>query len=274
MKNRAFKLLRTTIIILSVLFALFPFYVMVKNSFEPFSRITSSTFHFLPESFYIENYRTLILQYPILRWMLNSIIVCVFLIIGTVFFSVFAAYALTRLDFIGKKVVFVIIMGSMIIPEQVVIVPLYNLTNSLGWINTYSALIFPSMISAFGVLLLRQYFASIPYELDEAAIIDGCNRVDVLWRIIIPNAKPAIATLVVIKFMWTWGKFLWPSLAINSENMRTLPVGISYFKTSAATDPWDMTITGSMFLVIPIVLLFISMQKYFVKGLTDGAIKG
>lgn len=268
-----FAALRALIILFVTFVAVLPFYVMIKSSFEPFHRITATDFYLLPDSLYLENYKTLIFDYPTLRWMLNSFIVCFGVIAGNIVFDTFAAYSLSRLRFKGRNLLFLFVMGSMIIPEQVVIVPLYNLTQRLGWINTYYALIFPAMISAFGIFLLRQTFFGIPAELDEAAIIDGCNRVQVLFRVILPNAIPSLTTLIVIKFMWTWGKYLWPSLAINSERMRTLPVGISYFKTSAATDPWDLTITGSMFLVVPIVLMFLFMQKYFVKGLTDGAIK-
>ncbi|MGF7049631.1 ABC-type glycerol-3-phosphate transport system permease component [Paenibacillus sp. DS2015] len=263
------------ILILISVFALFPFYIMLKSSLEPVQRIVSTEFHLFPDNwFYFENYKTVLGKYPLGKWFMNSVIVSGVVVAGNLLFDTLAAYALTRLEFKGRNAVFLIILSTLIIPSEVIVVPLYLLMVQLDWVNTYQALIVPLLISPFGIFLLRQNFMSIPKELDEAAMIDGCSRIGILFRIILPNSFAALGTLAVIKFMWTWGDFMWPSLVINHESMRTLPVGIAMFQTDAATIPWDLIITGSVIAVVPVIVLFLFLQKYFIKGMTDGAVKG
>lgn len=263
------------ILIIISLFSLFPFYIMLKSSLEPAIRIQSTDFHLFPDNwFYFDNYKTVLSKYPIGRWFLNSVLVSGVVIIGNLLFDTLAAYALTRLKFKGREAVFFVILSTLIVPAQVIVVPLYLLMVQFGWVNTYQAMFMPLLISPFGIFLLRQNFMSIPKELDEAAMIDGCSRIGILFRIIIPNSFAALGTLSVIKFMWTWGDFMWPSLVTNHESMRTLPVGIASFQSDAATIPWDLIITGSVIVVAPVIVMFLFLQRYFIKGMTDGAVKG
>ncbi|MFX3635845.1 MAG: carbohydrate ABC transporter permease [Candidatus Pristimantibacillus sp.] len=262
------------LIVISV-FSLFPFYMMLKSSLEPALRIVSTDFHLFPDNWlYFDNYKTVLSKYPIGQWFMNSVIVSAVVIAGNLLFDTLAAYALTRLEFKGREAVFGIILSTLIIPAQVIVVPLYLLMVQFDWVNTYQALFMPLLISPFGIFLLRQNFMTIPKELDEAAMIDGCSRIGILFRIILPNSLSALATLAVIKFMWTWGDFMWPSLVTNHEDMRTLPVGIAMFQTDAATIPWDLIITGSVIAVAPVIILFLFLQRFFIKGMTDGAVKG
>lgn len=263
------------ILIIISLFSLFPFYIMLKSSLEPAIRIQSTDFHLFPDNwFYFDNYKTVLSKYPVGRWFLNSVLVSGVVIIGNLLFDTLAAYALTRLKFKGREAVFFVILSTLIVPAQVIVVPLYLLMVQFGWVNTYQAMFMPLLISPFGIFLLRQNFMSIPKELDEAAMIDGCSRIGILFRIIIPNSFAALGTLSVIKFMWTWGDFMWPSLVTNHESMRTLPVGIASFQSDAATIPWDLIITGSVIAVAPVIVMFLFLQRYFIKGMTDGAVKG
>jgi ABC-type glycerol-3-phosphate transport system permease component len=270
-----FPFLSYLVLIFIAIFAILPFYIMVKSSLEPFARIVSTEFHWFPDNwFYFDNYTTVFSKYPIDRWFWNSTLVCTIVIAGNLIFDTLAAYALTRLQFRGRDAIFLTILSTLIIPAQVIVVPLYLLMVQFGWVNSYQALFMPLLISPFGIFLLRQTFMGIPKDLDEAAMIDGSSRLGILFRIIIPNSLTGLGTLAVIKFMWTWGDFMWPSLVTNHASMRTLPVGIAMFQTDAATIPWDLIITGSVIAVTPILILFIFLQKFFVRGLTDGAVKG
>lgn len=273
-RSKANVWLSYVLLVLISLFALFPFYIMLKSSLEPLRRILGK-FHLFPESWlFFQNYITVFEQYPIERWFLNSVFVCTIVIAGNILFDTLAAYALTRLRFRGREAVFLTIISTLIIPAQVIVVPLYLLMVQLNWVDSYQALFMPLLISPFGIFLLRQNFLGVPKDLDESAMIDGCTRMGVLFKIVVPNTLPALGTLAVIKFMWTWGDFMWPSLVIHSEERMTLPVGIASFQTDAATIPWDLIITASVIAVLPVVILFFLLQKFFVRGLTEGAVKG
>ncbi|MEK3723878.1 carbohydrate ABC transporter permease [Paenibacillus sp. FSL H8-0034] len=275
MHRHALKMMQIALVLLFIIFAFFPFYMMLKNSLEPYAKIVSLDFHFLPGSgFYFENYLHIFSHYPVIRWLGNSLLVSGTAIAANLVFDTAAAFALSRLQFKGRSVMFLLILSTLIIPIHVIIVPLYMLIVNMGWLNTYWGLIVPVMISPFGIFLLRQSFVQIPKELDEAALIDGTSRLGVLYRIILPNSLPALGTLVVIKFMWIWGDYMWPSLIIQNEKLRTLPVGIASFQNSGGTMAWDMVITGSVIAVVPIIIMFVYLQKYFISGLTEGAVKG
>jgi ABC-type glycerol-3-phosphate transport system permease component len=275
MRLYTLKTAQIVLVILFIAFAFFPFYMMLKNSLEPYVKIVSLDFHFLPSSgLYLDNYIHIFQSYPLMRWLGNSLLISVTAIIANIVFDTAAAFALSRLQFKGRNVMFLLILSTLIIPIHVIIVPLYMLIVNLGWLNSYWGLIVPMIISPFGIFLLRQSFVQIPKELDEAALIDGTSRLGVLYRIILPNSLPAIGTLVVIKFMWIWGDYMWPSLIIQNEKLRTLPVGIASFQNSGGTMAWDMVITGSVIAVVPIIVMFVYLQKYFITGLTEGAVKG
>ncbi|MBD1382038.1 carbohydrate ABC transporter permease [Metabacillus arenae] len=262
------------ILIPIALFALFPFYIMFKSSFEPLSQIISS-FHFFPESWlYLENFKEVFEKYPISRWFINSFIIAIIAVIGNLVFCPLIAYALARLEFKGKKLLFFVVIATLIIPVQVLVVPLYLMLAPLGLQNNFIAVILPDLVSPFGVFLLRQAFLALPYELEEAAFMDGCGRIRSLFKIIIPNALPTLCTIAVLKFMWVWGDFMWPSLILTKEHMKTLPIGIASFQTTSSLVPWGLVISASVIAVVPIILLFFMLQKYFVRGLTDGAVKG
>ncbi|MFP7492316.1 carbohydrate ABC transporter permease [Terribacillus saccharophilus] len=256
------------------LFAFFPFYVMLKSAFEPLSQIVSG-FHFFPgNGLYLENFKEVFASYPIARWFFNSVTIAVVAVLGNLIFCPLVAYALAKVDFRGRKLLFILVVATLIIPVQILVVPLYLMLAPLGLSNTFIAIILPDLVSPFGIFLLRQAFLGIPKELEEAAFIDGCGRIRSLFRIVLPNAIPTLFTIAVLKFMWVWGDFMWPSLMLTKEAMKTLPVGIASFQTTSSLVPWGMVISASVISVIPILLLFFFLQKYFVKGLTDGAVKG
>ncbi|WP_158737030.1 carbohydrate ABC transporter permease [Alteribacillus sp. YIM 98480] len=262
------------IIIPITLFAIFPFYIMVKSSLEPLDQIISS-FNFFPENwFYFENYKKVFSEYPMARWFFNSTLVATMVVIGNIIFCPLVAYALARLKFRGRNLLFFLVLATLVIPIQVLVVPLYLMMAPLGLQNTYAAVIMPLLVSPFGVFLLRQAFLSVPKELEEAAIIDGCGRLRILFSVILPNTLPTLCTVAAINFMWTWGDFMWPSLVLTDEHMKTLPLGIASFQTTSSLVPWDLVISASVVAVSPIIILFLLLQKFFVKGLTEGSVKG
>ncbi len=273
-KKRLLFLAKIIIVLVACIFSLFPFLIMLKSSFEPYTSIVSLNFHLLPESASLDNYVNVCKDYPLIRWFVNSALVAVAAIILNMIVDVLAAYTLARLEYPGKKATNMLVLCAQIVPTQVIVVPLYLMMVRWGWIDTYAGLILPVAISPFIIFFLKQSFMQIPRALDEAAMIDGCSRIGVLFRVIIPNSLPALGTSVVLKFMWIWGDYMWPSLVSKSTEMRTLPVAIATFQRAGGTYPWDLIMPAAVLSAIPIVLLFLLLQKYFIAGLTDGAVKG
>ena len=183
-----------------------------------------------------------------------------------------AAFAFARLKFKGRDLLFILFLGTMMVPGQVTMIPTFIILYRLGWIDTYWALIVPGLASAFGTFLMRQFFLTIPRELEDAAYIDGCSRFGVLWGIILPLSKPALATLAVFIFMFFFNDFLWPLIAINSEEMRTVQLGLAVFRDRYVTE-WDLLMAGSVTATLPIILIFFFAQKYFIKGITLSGLK-
>lgn len=273
-KNRLLYPARVLVILLASLFSLFPFLIMLKSSFEPYTSIVSLDFHLLPENASLDNYVTVCQEYPILRWFCNSAVVAGVAIALNMVVDVFAAYTLARIEYPGKKATNMMVLCAQIVPVQVIVVPMYQMMVEWGWVDTYRGLILPVAISPFIIFFLKQSFMQIPRALDEAAMIDGCSRIGVLFRVILPNAVPALGTSVVLKFMWVWGDYMWPSLVSKSTEMRTLPVAIATFQRAGGTYPWDLIMPAAVLSSVPIVLLFLFLQKYFIAGLTEGAVKG
>ena len=184
-----------------------------------------------------------------------------------------AAYAFARIEFRGKQALFGLYLATLMIPLQVLIVPLFIEVSRLGLQDTYAALLLPLIASPFGVFLLRQFFLTLPMEIEEAARIDGASHWQVFTRIVLPMSKPALATLTVFAFMASWNSFLWPLVAINSESLMTLPLGLSQLHGRFATE-WNLVMAGSTVSVIPIVALYAFAQKYVIQGVALSGVKG
>jgi multiple sugar transport system permease protein len=183
-----------------------------------------------------------------------------------------AAYAFARLQFRGRDILFYLFLGTMMIPGQVTMIPSFLMLHWLGWIDSYAALIVPGLASAFGTFLLRQFFLSIPRDLEDAASIDGCSRFGVLWRIILPLSRPALATLAVFTFMGVFNDFLWALVVVSSEEMKTVQLGLAIFRDRYQTD-WGQLMAASVTATLPILLVFFFAQKYFIRGITLSGLK-
>ena len=220
-------------------------------------------------------YKNVFNSIPVIRYFLNSLIVAFTTTLGQVIISALAGYGFARLDFKGKDILFFVFILTMMVPSQVNIVPLFYLMSKLGWINTYQALIVPGLFGGFGVFMMRQYFLSFSKELEEASKLDGCNLWQTFFKIALPCALPAIATLSIFTFVSTWNSFMWPLIVTNTESMRTLAVGLTIFKsTFREITLWGELMACSCICSIPVIIVFITGKKYLINNPLDGAVKG
>ena len=227
----------------------------------------------LPNSFVWRNYIQAWHVVPFARFYLNSIFVTACVTFGQVATSAMAAYAFARLRFPGRDKIFFGYLATMMVPGAVTMIPVFILLRYLGWIDTYKALIFPGIFTAYGTFMLRQFFLTLPKDLEDAAKIDGCSYLGIFWKIILPLSKPALATLTTFTFMGAWMNFMWPLIVINTQEKFTLPVGLAYFQSLHHTD-WTLLMAGSVMMILPILIVFIFNQRFFVEGIKLTGIKG
>jgi len=213
---------------------------------------------------------------PFARFYFNSIFVAFCVTVGQVVTSAFAAYAFSRLRFPGRDKLFFGYLATMMIPSSVILVPVYVLMVYFRWIDTYKGIIVPAIFTAYGTFMLRQFFMTIPRDLEDAARIDGCSLFGIFWRIIIPLSKPVLATLTMFTAWANWESFMWPLVIGESIEMKTLPIGLSYFQeVYQFTQPeWNLLMAGSLLSILPLVILFIFTQKFFVEAIRLSGIKG
>jgi multiple sugar transport system permease protein len=212
-------------------------------------------------------------ELPVLRFALNSVAVTLAVVAGQLFVCSLAAFAFSRLRFRGREALFVAFLLSMMFAGQVTQIPVFLMVRSFGWLDTYWALIVPGVGSSFGVFLLRQFFAQIPTELDEAARLDGAGHWTVYARVVMPMARAAMATLGAFAFIGTWTDFFWPLMATSSLDMRTLEVGLSIFKNSYGGTNWPLQMAAAVVVLVPVLAVFLALQRYFVRGVTLGGLK-
>ena len=210
---------------------------------------------------------------PVRRFFLNTIFVTLTVVAVQLAVTSLAAYGLARVRFRGSGIVFALFLGSMMFAGPVTQIPVYLMLRAFGWLDTYAALIVPGVSSAFGVFLLRQFFLQIPTELDEAARLDGANDLRILWSVILPLSRAALATAGAFTFFGVWTDFFGPLIFTNSTEMRTLEVGLSIFKTSYGSSNWPLQMTASLLTLAPLVLVFLFLQRYFVRGIMLGSLK-
>lgn len=249
-----------------------PFLWMVLTSFKELGDILTYPPNWWPATFVLDNYTGAFQAAPFGRYYGNSIFVAVAVTVGQLITCSMAAYAFARLQFRGRDVLFYLFLGTMMIPGQVTMIPSFLVLHWFGWIDHYAALIVPGLASAFGTFLLRQFFMTIPRDLEDAAAIDGCGRFAVLWRIILPLSRPALATLAVFTFMGVFNDFLWALIVVSSDEMRTVQLGLAIFRDRYQTD-WGQLMAASVVATLPIVTVFFFAQKYFIKGITLSGMK-
>jgi multiple sugar transport system permease protein len=252
---------------------LFPFAWMVSTSFKDDLAVFATPPQLVPRPFEPANYRRVADVFPIWRLLLNSGIVSFFSTTLQVLTSAMAAYAFTRFRFRGSNLLFLLYLSTLMVPFQVIVVPLFVEMRYLHLVNTYPGLILPTVASAFGTFLLRQSLMQLPAELEEAAVVDGAGHFTIFFRIVLPLVKPALATFGIFAFMASWNSFLWPFVITSSQNLMTLPVGLANLQGQHDT-AWNLVMAGTTISVVPIVLVYLLAQKHIVRGVVLSGVKG
>jgi len=227
----------------------------------------------IPEQPTLQNFVTVWQTNPFGRYLVNSVIVAVLTVVLNLLFCSLAAYPLARLEFRGREAIFTAIVATIMIPFQIVMIPLYVLAVQLGLRNTYFGIIFPAIASAFGIFLLRQAFQGVPKELEEAARIDGCTELGIWWYVMLPSIRPALLTLAIFVFIGAWSDFLWPLIVLDRPEFYTLPIGVATLAGTFSLD-WRLIAAGSVISILPILLFFILMQRYIVPSEAGSGVKG
>lgn len=272
-------LIHTVLIIISLL-SVFPFIWLTSTSFKGINEdIFAYPPQIIPQDFTFINYIDVWQKVNFIGYFVNSMIVAALTVLLNLILSSLAAYPLAKMSFKGKKFVFFSILATIMIPFQAIMLPVYIITLKLRLIDSvnnvmgYIGLVMPFAVSAFGIFLMRQAFLKVPKEVEEAAIVDGCNVFQMFCRVVLPMVKPTLAVLAVFTFIGSWGEFLWPSILLTKDSMYTLPVGINNLQGMFSAN-WRFIAAGSIIATIPIIIFFLFMQRYFISGENDGAVKG
>ncbi|MFH1368017.1 MAG: carbohydrate ABC transporter permease [Elusimicrobiota bacterium] len=252
---------------------LLPFMWMLSSSLKEPSQVFSSSLSLIPNPIVFTNYIEAWNAIPFGRFYLNSLYIALAVTLGQLVTSSMAAYAFSRLKFPGRDKIFFAYLATMMIPGMVTTIPVFILMKKLDWLNTYKALIIPGIFTAYGTFMLRQFFMTLPSELEDAAKIDGCSLWRIYWQIILPLSKPALATLATFTFLGNWQSFVWPLIITSTEEMKTLPVGLSYFQDMYSTN-WTLLMAGSIIVLVPALFVFIFNQRFFTKGIALSGLKG
>jgi len=252
---------------------LFPLLFAILTSLKGSAEVDQYPPTLWPHTLTLSNYVSALEQFPLGRFLLNSFVQSGTITLAQLATASLAAFAFSFIEFPGRQTLFFVFLATLMIPGEVTLIPNYLTIRSLGWINTYAALVSPYLATAFGTFLLRQFFMTIPRELQDAARIDGASRRRFLWAIVLPLSRPALATLGIYAFLSSWNQYLWPLLVINSTDMRTAQIGLAYLQSQEIV-AWSLVMAGVVLIVLPTVLLLLLGYRHVVRGLTAGAVKG
>lgn len=268
------KTLAHILLIFLSLTMLFPFLWMISTSLKSGSSIFAYPPELIPNPVNFQNYVDVFVKQPMLNGLLNSLEIAVFNTVGVLFFASMAAYSFAKLRFRGKKILFGVLLATMMIPSQVTLIPMYIWFKNLGWIDTYLPLIVPSILcNAYGVFLLRQFFMTLPDSYMESAKLDGCSQPVIFFRIMLPLCVPAMATLGLFTFMGNWNNFLTPLIYLNTRTKFTLPLIIMSFQNMYYSD-WSLLMAASCVSVLPVIILYLCTGRYFMQGIVMTGLKG
>lgn len=264
-------------VLLGVLALLYisPVLFMIVTSFKTRADAAGIPPSWIPNPFSTQAYETILTASgtPVLIWFTNSLFAAVLHSLLVVVTASLAAYPLARMSFRGRGIVFGVVVATLLIPPVILIIPNYLIVGNLGWLNSLVAIIIPTAASAFGVFFMRQFFLSLPTELEEAALLDGANRWDIFLRIVLPLSKPAMATLALLAFLTNWNDFLWPVYVLFSADVQTLPSGLSTLQSANAVR-YDLLMAGAVIASVPVLLLFVFLQRFIIEGVSRSGLKG
>jgi multiple sugar transport system permease protein len=265
------KIFWYVVLVIGAIISLFPYYLAFLTSVKPANQIFAGTPWSLPTSFTLDNYVSVMTRYNFPGYIVQTLIYALVSTLGQLFFSTFAAYAFARMRFPGRDTLFWLYLATLMVPNIVTIVPLFILMSSLGWVNTYAGLIVPFILGTpYGIFLMRQFFRTIPADLENSARVEGAGTFQVLTRIVLPLSRPILSTLAIITFVQQWNNFLWPLIITNTDDMRVLTVGISAFQSSFGA-AWNLMMAATFIALGPLLLLFFVFQKHIVRSIHLGA---
>lgn len=259
------------VLLLGGLMMIFPFVWMVSSSFKRPQDIYSLSL--IPPVFTLDSYRTVLNDTSYVRWFANSLFIATITTISIAFFDSLAGYTLAKFKFPGSTLIFLLILSTLMVPTEMLVIPWYMLSIELRWTDSYWGVMFPGVISAFGVFLMRQFFMGVPNELLDAARIDGFNEFRIFWKIALPLVKPAVAALCIFTFLGNWNAYIWPLIVIRSEEMRTLPVGVAFFSSENGAR-FDLIMAAASLATLPVIIIFLIFQKQIIKGIALAGLKG
>ena len=272
-KKRLFAFCKHIFLIAAMIIALLPLLWMLFASFKPEADIFAKEFHLLPREWHFENYREAWNAAPFGKFFLNTFLAAGITVLGQILTCTMAAYAFAKVNFRFKKVLFTLLLAAMLIPEEAAIVPNYLLAQKMHLTNTSLGIALPSLTSVFAIFLLRQVFMQIPDDLLNAARLDGCGIVRSFFHIALPSSKSSLATVALLAFLSSWNSYMWPYMVTDRTSSRTLQIGLKYLIKPDLGPQWPMIMAASTMVLIPVLILFLILQKYFVSGFVKSGLK-
>ena len=273
-QSRPAAIVRHAVLLASGGVMLLPFVWMASLSLKPPNEIFRASFSLLPERWYaIENYTKALTAAPLPRYMANGLIVCAVILASQILICAPCAYALAKLEFRGRDLLFGLVLIGLLLPHQVLALPLFILGYSLGILNSYAALIFPFVVSPFGIFLFRQFFRSIPDDIVHAARLDGLSEFAIVWRVMLPMAMPAVIAFSIFSVVAHWNDLFWPLIAVKSPSLMPPALGVAIFRGAEASTEYGPLMAGAVLVILPLVLAFIVAQRWFIDGLASASLK-
>jgi multiple sugar transport system permease protein len=271
--NRIVQAIVYVLLTLGGISMIIPFIWMISTSLKPAAEIYQG--NFFPQAPSMDSYRQVIFETAFPRWYLNSFICAVISTLGVAFFDTLAGYTLAKFDFPLKNVLFVGILSTLMVPTEMLIIPWFIMSVRFHWADTYWGIVFPGVITAAGVFLMRQFMEGVPNDLIDAARIDGLSEFGIFWRIAVPLVKPAIAALCIFNFLGNWNAYIWPLIVTSVKQMYTLPVGLAFFSGESFYDyRWNLIMAGATLSVLPLLTIFAIFQRQIIKGIALTGLKG
>jgi multiple sugar transport system permease protein len=260
------------VVLVCCLLTVLPLVYMVSLSLQSDSEVFAGNAVLWPAHLRFDNFRVLFERVPYARFMLNSIVMAGVITLAHLVLDPLAGYAFAKFRFPFKRTLFLIVLSTLMVPFFVRMIPVYVVFSQLGWLNTYQGLVVPFLCDAYGIFLMRQFLSALPDELADAGRVDGAGELRIFLRVVLPQAKPALAVLALFTFVFQWNNFLWPLLATSTTDMRTMPVGLTLFNQEYFTQ-WNLTAAGSVVLFVPTAVLFFFTQRYLVRGVALTGLK-
>jgi multiple sugar transport system permease protein len=273
MRDRIAKTVLYVILSAGLLVVVGPFIWMVLSSLKPEGEIRRVPPTWWPETFTLENFSQLFSRMDFPKYMWNSILVAGLVTVGNLIFCSAMGYALAKLRVPGRKGLFILVLGTLMVPGMAIFVPQFVLVSNLNLVNTYAGLILPFLAGPFGVFLMRQFMLALPDELIEAARVDGAGELRIFWRIVLPLSRPALATLGILTFLASWNNFLWPLVVATTEDKYTMPVALALYSVGQNRQFFGLALAGAVVVVLPVLIVFLFLQRYFLRGIATTGLK-